>query len=157
MEKRYEIGGVTYVQRPVVFGQLRKLAPLISGIVAGMEPRATGLMAALGGKLPEALAIVLIEDGADVREAMEEERRKERASVFEWTVDSIIALEVVSDFFECNRASLLSEKLGSLTKQLVSLTETSKPSSSPSPEETSPAGTESSGESPSPSPSDGSN
>jgi hypothetical protein len=155
MEKRYEIGGNTYVQRPVVLGQLRKLAPLVNGIVASMEPSATGLLAALGGKMPSALAIVLIEDGADVREVMEEERCKERASFFEWTVDSIIAIEVVSDFFECNRASLLSEKLGSLTKYLVSLIP-SKPSSSPLPEETSSVGTQSSGESPSPSPTDGS-
>lgn len=156
MEKRYEIGGATYVQRPVVLGQLRELAPLVSGMAAEMEPSATGILAAIGGKVPEALAVVLVEDGANLREAMEEERRKERAATLEWVVDPETAFEVIADFFECNPTSSLSEKLGNLTKRLTSLTETSKPPSSPLPEETFPAGMKSCGESLSPSPTDGS-
>lgn len=152
MEKQYQIGGKTFVQKPVVLGQFRLLTPIVSGIAIGADATAAGLVAVLGERLPEALAIVLVEDGANVREAMKDASRAERSAEIEWTIDPETAVEVISDFFECNPISSLSEKItgmaGKLTDQLKPKKTVMElnPSSSLSPEATSPEETGSSGE-----------
>jgi hypothetical protein len=126
MEKEYRIGGKTYVQKPVVLGQVRLLAPIVSGMTIASDATAAGLATALGERLPEALAIVLVEDGANVREAMKDSNRVERASEIEWAIDPETVMEVASDFFECNPASSLSGKITGMSSKLKGWLDTEK-------------------------------
>lgn len=138
-EKHYSIGGREYVQRRIVLGQLQLLLPLIGSveITQGTVPELIGL---IGEGLPRAMAVVLLEEGSGVREACKPEALQDRTEALQWDMTPEIAVEVAEDFFECNRASSLFEKISSKLQSLVIPTEDpsiSSPSSTPPARETS--------------------
>ncbi len=147
MEKNYRIGDRTYVQRPIVLGQLRMLLPLLEGVrITGGTP--LELAGMLGSeKLGTALAVVLVEEGLSVVDAMKS--IEARAEEIGYAVTPEQALEAVEDFFACNRVSSLLERLLTMliglrtriTRAYANLSE----SSTASPEAISPEGTPSSG------------
>jgi hypothetical protein len=143
--KNYMIGGVEYVQYPIVLAQLRALLPLIQEINFSDDMSPLDIVNALGDKLSKALAIVLIEKDSNVKEALG--AMASRSSKIECAISLEQTLEVIEDFFACNRVSSLVERLGSMMRKLGSQIgeETSKKSSGDSPGETSPKGRKSSG------------
>jgi hypothetical protein len=147
MEKRYQIGERSYVQRPLVLGQLQQLLPFLGGIQLrrGELYDLMGMLA--NGKISAALAVVLIDEGITVREALD--RVEERAVEIHYSITADQILEVLEDFFVCNRSSSVLERLLTLIVKLKADIErangTSKASCTKSPGETSPEETTSYG------------
>jgi hypothetical protein len=148
MEKRYEICGKTYVQRPVVLGQFNLLLPVLKGLeISGGS--AVEVAFSLGEGLHKALAVVLIEEGQTVRDACRPECLLEREADIQWAIDPEVVVEVIEDFFECNPISSISEKIGNamskLNSRLSVIPGTLNPLSTDSPKEMSASGMELSG------------
>jgi hypothetical protein len=108
----YIIGGKKYLQRPLVIGQLKQLSKLLKDVVISPEVGAAELVEAIGVKLPEALAIVLIPEGVDIKDKNIEEIVKE----LEFQVDIETAVKIVEDFFECNQVSSLLKRIQNALK-----------------------------------------
>ena len=146
-EYRYEIGGKVYVQRTLVLGQVRQLTGLLQEL--RIEPEkfdAAGLLALLGERLPEALAIVLTEEGKSPRD----KDLKALAEELEFSIDAETVVKVIEDFFSCNPAASLFDRLAGVVRKVNPQAATgSKTPASSSQAETSPAGTPSSGNTPS--------
>lgn len=144
MEKRYEIGGKTYIQRPLVLGQDLQLLNLLEGISlpAGLNSAAIVIM--LAGLLPEALAIVLTEEGRPLKD----KNIAELATELEFAITREQALTVIEDFLFCNPLDSPLEKIAGLTDRIKAAIPGSKKPSSSSPEETSQDAMTSSGDIP---------
>ena len=142
-ERKYEIGGKTYIQRPLVLGQTRQFLDLLKGVTIPAGVDAYGLIRALGESLPQALAIVLTEEGKSPRD----KNVTEAACEIEFAITPEQTLEVVDHFFDLNAIpSLLSRIAGVAEKIGEKMTKTGSPrSASSSPEETSPSATGSPG------------
>lgn len=153
MEKTYDLRGRKYVQRPLVLGQIQEFLPLIEKVKFSKGADALTIAKSLGGDLGRALAIVLLEEGKDepepekIRAAME--RLDERSKEIPYFIEAEQTLEVIEDFFACNRASSILERLGKMMKEIsASLkvkSSTLKKFSGTSPAETSPEEKKSSG------------
>lgn len=138
---KYEIGGKTYIQRPLVLGQIRQLIGQLGGLKIYPGSGGVGIIFGLGEKLPSLLAVALTEEGKSPKEKNVEEMAKE----IEFEIDPETAIKVVEDFFVCNPTSSILERIGKLRK-LIKTKTGSKSSSSSSPEETSSKETPSSGD-----------
>jgi hypothetical protein len=116
--KQYDFGGKVYEQRPIVLGQLRLLIPIISTLdLQQGESAVVDLVRALGDNLHRVMAIVLIEPSLRVREAMQQ--LDERQAELEWSMHPESCIEVLEDFFECNRVSSLFEKIKEATSKAM--------------------------------------
>ncbi|WP_298434585.1 hypothetical protein [Geobacter sp.] len=147
MEKRYEIDGKVYLQRPLVLGQIRQLMPILEGVAIHPQSDAMQLIGALGDKMPKALAVVLTPEGTSVRD----KDLQALAEEIEFGISPEQVFVVVEDFFDCNPIASLLEKLsGAMVKIVAKLPQKigSSPSSASSPTETLPAGTLFFGDSP---------
>src|SRR4030042_716835 len=133
-EFKYEIGGKTYIQRPLVLGQVRQICDLLQDVTIPGNADMAVIIGILGDGMPEALGMV---------PALAEEIE------FEITGEQI--MQVIDDFFSCNPiASYLERLTGMLNaarKKVIKRTGLKKSASS-SPEETSPKGMPSSGDTP---------
>ncbi len=108
--RKYIINGKTYNQRPLVLGQLEPLEKLIMGVqIVDLSP--SGILQALGSRLPQAAAIILNPEGVRLRDKDIDALADEFAEYLELET----ALEVAADFLSCN--SLLS--ISSRSKALV--------------------------------------
>jgi hypothetical protein len=131
-QKTYVIGGKTYRQNTLVLGQLRQLLDLLKETTFPEEITPMGIINALGDdKLQLALAIVLTEEGKDIKD-------KDIAAIaddleFAATLEQVI--EVVDDFFGCNPIPLLLTRIAGMTKQLKMSTTGLETSASPLAEE----------------------
>jgi hypothetical protein len=116
MEKRYQIGERSYVQRPLVLGQLQQLLPFLGSIQVkrGEIFDLMGIFA--NGRISAALAVVLIDEGITVREALD--RVEERTVEINYSITADQILEVLEDFFVCNRSSSVLERLLTLVVNL---------------------------------------
>jgi len=130
--KSYQFNGKTYLMKPLVLGQIRALMEILKTVkIERVNP--TTIVFALGEKLHYALAIVLIEEGLHIKDAIEKYR--ERASELECLISPEDALQVVEDFFELTPVSSLAEKMAGTIKNLTQ--QISKTSSTVSRTETS--------------------
>lgn len=136
---RYTINGTDYVQKPLVFGQVAQLTTLMKGIEFE-EISPSGIIAGLGDKLSDAIAIVLRKDGQPLAE-------KDLAAVNRdlEEIEFATVLKVVADFFECNPIQSLLESVVGITAALKQATTGLKSLSVSSPAEMSPVGSQSSG------------
>ena len=145
-EKEYTLGnGLTYVQRPLVIGQVKQMKNLLSGVDINMADGVQGIIDALGDKLLSATAIVLTEKGKSPRD----KDIDSLAGELEYAMTPLDILQVVDDFFICNPVSSLLERIAQTMSNATGAIRTAatilpKPSSS-SPEGISPDGTPSSG------------
>jgi hypothetical protein len=121
MEKKYEIGGKTYIQRPLVLGQLKQMRGLLEGIeIPGWigDPGGAGaaeLLNLVQDHAPALLSIVLTPEGEDLR-------GKDLATLagdLEFTATPETVLEVAEDFFHCNPLPSLLNRLGGLAQTIV--------------------------------------
>jgi len=114
-EYRYEIGGNVYVQRMLVLGQVRQLTGLLQEL--RIEPEkldAAGLLTLLGERLPEALAIVLTEEGKSPRD----KDLKALAEEIEFSIEAETVVQVIEDFFSCNPAASLFDRLAGVVQKV---------------------------------------
>lgn len=153
MEKEYVVGERTYVQRPLVLGQIRQLINELGSM--GIDPTSDKktLVATIvaSDKLERVLAIVLTPKGEAVRD-------KDLAALakdleFDLTPEQIMA--VVDDFFDCNPTVSILEKLIGIFRKVKGMILETKPkltglnlSSASSPAEILPDEKQSSGVSP---------
>jgi hypothetical protein len=117
-QKTYELNGVKYIQRPIVLAQFRALLPILEGIEIREESGAGEIANTLGEKLPKALAIVLIEEGLDVRDALG--KLDDRAKQLECRIGLEETLGAIEDFFAFNRVSSVLEKLTGIMRSVTS-------------------------------------
>lgn len=140
----YEINGKSYVQRPLVLGQIGQINDVLKGVEITGDMGIEQVVGLLGDRLPVAMAIVLTEKGTRIQdkdaEALTEEMRE--------FMDIGTAVEVIDHFLSLNP---IASVFGRLTGMMAGITKArigSKTSSSPSLEETSQSERESSGDSP---------
>jgi hypothetical protein len=133
---KYQINGKTYVLKKMVLGQMRQLIEVLKTIRISEGMGTAGLIAALGDKLPIALAIVLTEEGKPIKD----KNLKEMAEEIEFNIDLDLAVQVIDDFFALNPIASLWEKIQGLLEGIgKKMTKTdSTNSSSPSAVGTSP-------------------
>jgi hypothetical protein len=140
---KYQIGNKTFIQKPLVLGQVNQLMSLLRGMVIPKTDDILVLIGALGNRLPMALAIVLQEEKpllpvpTDGFVYLRDRDLKAIADDIEFNVDPMTPLQVADDFFDCNPIVSLLEKFGELGNKLKSRIEKARlgsiesPSSSP--------------------------
>ncbi len=148
----YTIGGKKYIQRPIVLGQIMLLAQLWKYMPAIPDFRPQTLIATLGLKLPDALAIVLLPEDGKITDKRDEGKLRFLADELSFSIEPETIVQVIEDFFDCNPIAFLFEKLSGATEKLMQQVKTikgteSQPSSVSSPGETLPGGMTSSGDS----------
>jgi len=130
---RYTIGGVIYLQRPLVLLQIEQLSGFLATIALPPGTSVVGIVRLLGDRISDALAILLNPAGTEIDQkdlaAIAAELRKH--------VDIETAVKVVEDFLSCNPVGLVFDRLtGALAKYSPLLTTGSPSSSASSPAET---------------------
>lgn len=133
---KYEIGGKAYVQRPLSYGQFNQLVKSIRGVVLPSSWDPVAIIAALGDRLPHAIAVLLLEE-AVVEKASRDEMKlylKYRdldalAEELEFDLDIEMPLTVIADFFDTNPTVSVLEKLVGLIKIIKALADKKTPSS----------------------------
>lgn len=147
MKYEYEIGGKKYIQRPLVLGQVRQLMKLLQGLVFPKDINTIELIALLGDRLPQAIAIVLTPDGVNLKD----KDINAIASDLEFEISPETTIEVIENFFDCNPIPSLLEKVSGMAQKIgkAMIKEQMETGSTPSSvsllEETSPKETQSSG------------
>jgi len=73
--KSYQFSGKTYLMKPLVLGQIRALMEILKTVkIERVNP--TTIVFALGEKLHYALAVILIEEGLPIKDAIEKYRER---------------------------------------------------------------------------------
>ncbi|MDH4100606.1 MAG: hypothetical protein OEV28_08520 [Nitrospirota bacterium] len=113
-EFSYKIGNKKYVQKALVLGQIRQLTGLLDGVVLPSDTSdIVAWVRVLGNKLPGAIAVVLVEEGAHLKDKDLELFTRD----IEFEISPEQTMQVVQDFFVCNPiASLLENLSGAITK-----------------------------------------
>ncbi len=107
MTKSYTIGNKTYIQKPLVFGQLKQLISLLQNLKIPDTLDIFQLIHILDVKIHKALAIVLIEEGTLLRDKDIEKVAEE----IEYEIDLETITKVIEDFFELTPISSLLERI----------------------------------------------
>ncbi len=97
-EKKYTIGGKTYIQKPLVLGQWRQLNEVVQTVLLPEELDIKSLIVAFGSRLFTALAIIVTEEGKSPRD----KNIAALADEIEFGVTPEEALEIIADFFALN-------------------------------------------------------
>lgn len=146
---KYTIGSKTYVQKPLVLGQIRQLAKYLRGLSLPKSRNVFEIVETLGDQLPIAFAIVLTEENGSVKDKDLEKIAEEIDFLIDWET----TVKVIEDFFACTPIFSIMARIGeALKKTGVEIQLKTLQSSSPA--ETSPNETQSSGDSLQPSVSD---
>lgn len=136
--KEYVIGGKKFSQKTLVIAQWSPLLKMLEGLQIPEELDIKAIVGVLGGKLPQALAIILREDGKHLKEKNVEEL----TAFLEDNLELPTALEVVSDFFDLTPINSSLSGINGLMEKLASQMKTGQNSSDAfSPVETSQEGT----------------
>jgi hypothetical protein len=114
---KYHFGDKTYIQKPLVLGQMRQLSTVLQGFKLSGNLSVADIVDFLGAELPKALAVVLTEEGKSPKNkdltAMAEE--------LEYSISLDDAVKVAEDFFACNQVTSLSEKITKMFGGMMSL------------------------------------
>ena len=141
----YKIAGKVYIQNPLVLGQIRQLMHLLEGLKIPRGIDTLGLIAILGGKISQAIAIVITLEGTSPKE----KDISVFASEIEFELSPDITMQVIEDFFDCNPIPLILERLGKIAEAITKKMQIgSKSSASSSQGEISPKEMPSSGDIP---------
>ncbi|MDG6005553.1 hypothetical protein BIY37_04800 [Candidatus Brocadia sapporoensis] len=107
MGKKYTIGNKTYIQKPLVWGQIKQIIPLFQSFTVLEQINYASIAGILGDNLSKFLAIVLTEEGQEIRK----KNLDEVISAIEYEITAEQVVQVVEDFFVCNPAASLLERL----------------------------------------------
>ena len=120
MEKEYVIEDRTFIQKPLVWGQVKQLLVVLEGLVIPQGAPTIEVIKFLGDKLPEAMAVVLTEKGTSLKD----KDLKELTTLFDFFAPIEVIKQVIEDFFVCNPiVSTLGEKIEGILKGLKIQTE----------------------------------
>ena len=127
-KKEYDIGGKTYTQGKLVLGQLRQLLPVVSEVSFPERFAVADLVQLMGDRLPDALAVILVEKGKDPSQ----KDLAAESAFMSWNVPVGTSIEIMKDFFDCNPpSSLLTmletavDTIGGMTRKIGSKTPSS--------------------------------
>lgn len=98
----YVIVDKTYIQKPLVLGQIKQLTKLLKGIQWPQKLDIVEIVEALTDVLPQGLAIVLIEKGKESAKELKTRDLTATQEEFEYGVDSELIIKVINDFLSCN-------------------------------------------------------
>lgn len=138
----YKIGGETYIQKPLVLGQINQLAAIMRGIELPGSVDVAALVVLFGSKLPMAIAIVLIEEAAikdnpgSIPGYLMERDIDKISKKLEFTLDSETAARIVEDFFDCNPIASLLSKFTGISEKIAGKIQQTELSSSASTSQT---------------------
>lgn len=108
--KTYNFNGKVYIQKPLVLGQMRQLSSLLQGTNLAGKKTVAELVELIGSELPKALAIVLTEEGKNIKD----KDLNKIAEELEYSITLTDAVEVAEDFFGFNQVTSVSEKIQNL-------------------------------------------
>lgn len=112
-EKRYTIGNKVYVQRPLFLGEILQLIETVKDIRIPGVVNSGVLLLAFGNKLPEALAVILTEDGTDLKN----KDLKSIADELSFSVSAEQTMEILESFFDGNPIYSWLDRIGKLMKE----------------------------------------
>lgn len=118
-EQKYQIGGRTYVQRPLVLGQWQQLMDVAATVQLPAVLDMTAMTIALGKKIQDALAVILTEEG----QKPENKDLAEVAKHLQFNIDGEMITEVIDHFLELQgrtfyqRLPAIREKLRALWRK----------------------------------------
>lgn len=110
----YLLDDITYIQKPLVLGQIRQLIKLLEDLIIPRDISVIELVSVLGDKLPTAIAIVIVEEGKNLKD----KNIETLAGELEFKIPPEMALEVIENFFDLNPMISLFERLGKLAEKL---------------------------------------
>ncbi len=140
---KYEIDGKTYIQRPMVLGQIKQLTTILKEVPVSIFLDEMEMAKLLINNVGLAIAVVITEEGTKPREKDIEQLARD----IEFTMDAETLVQVVQDFFVCNPVASIYGKLSEMVKAIQKTPTTgSTESASSSPEGTLQSGTGSSGD-----------
>jgi hypothetical protein len=116
--KIYQIGNQRFHQNKLVIGQLMQLVKALSGLNIPGTLNIQSVLNAIGDKISDILAIILIPDGKSIKE-------KDRGAIAEFLDDNLdmdLALEIIEDFFLSNQIHSLLEKITKLSQTMTGQT-----------------------------------
>ncbi|NLT24653.1 MAG: hypothetical protein GXX82_16545 [Syntrophorhabdus sp.] len=140
----YEINGRSYVQRPLVLGQIGQINDVLKGVEITGDMGIEQIVQLLGDRLPVAMAIVLTEKHT----RMQDKDPQVLAEEMREFMDIGTAMEVIDHFLSLNPIASIFGRLTGIMAGITKAKIGSKTSLSPSPEETSQSEREFSGDSP---------
>ena len=121
--KKYEIGGQIFIQRRLVWGQVKQLIKEIEGIELPSDLAPRDILTVFEAKLPRLVSIVLIPEGQTAKS----KNIDEMLELFEWELGVDQIMEIIEDFFDCNPIPLWLEKInkgvGKMTDGVKSFSE----------------------------------
>jgi hypothetical protein len=120
----YQINGQTYWQDTLVLGQAEHLTPLLDGL-SMPDGNIQVVIKAMGPKLYRALACVLVQEGQtqqDLVTALDQGKLEELAARHRNQCRWDVAVQVVTDFFDCNPVTTLPALLMSINRIMGSTT-----------------------------------
>ncbi len=112
---KYEIGGKTYTQQTLVFGQIKQLRPVLEGMDLTGDFSPNDVIEVLGEKLPRVMAIVLCPEGVKI----EDKDLGDIEHHLSFNLDIITAFDVVEDFFDCSPVFSLVGRFQSLAEKFA--------------------------------------
>lgn len=118
-KKQYKIGDKTYLQKTLVYGQIRQILGIVRKINFGkkgekIEFTVTDLINLLGDGILNFISILLIPSDSTPKDKDNSKIAKE----IEWEITSDIILEVMSDFFVFNQVSEVQKKMMEMMKKM---------------------------------------
>jgi hypothetical protein len=114
MEFKYEIGGRTFYQRPLVLGQVKQLVSILKELVLPYELTVASVILSLGDKTSNALAVLMVEEGVPLKK----KKMAEIEDILEENLSIEETIKVVEDFFDCNPIVSISEAMIGLTNKV---------------------------------------
>lgn len=115
VEKKYTIGEKVYVQKPLVLAQLRQLTDILKDVVLPSDLTVGSLVISLGSNIAPAMAVVLTEEGTDIRK----KNIEEVTSDLEFNMSPNQTLEVVEDFFVITDISSLIDRFNEMMEKVI--------------------------------------
>ena len=111
---KYEIGEKSYIQKPLVLGQVGQLIDCLKGTtITSFNP--VDIFNQLRDQMPRLLSIVLTEEGKSPGDKDLESMARE----MEFSIDIDTALKVSEDFFDCNPVASIWKRLNGLSQNIV--------------------------------------
>lgn len=107
-EKKYVVGGKSFVQRKLVWGQAKQLIREIEGVELPSAFSPKDVLKVLESRIPKLITIVLIPEGESART----KKNEEMLEFFEWEMSLEQTMEIIEDFFVCNPIPSWLDKVG---------------------------------------------
>jgi hypothetical protein len=111
----YEINGKKYIQKPLVWGQVRQFQSLLKEVVWPTEFTIVTFMEVFSDQLPQFAAIIVSEEGKLLKEKNIDGLTVE----FEEFLDIGTSVKMVEDFFDCNPIDSILKSLSGMMRKVV--------------------------------------